>query len=86
LNGPVACWLAFLLARWPASLLARARSSSIVVLASAEIARDAQRLGVGIDDDHGVNAIFVTAAAMVLDRLPGSILAKRRHFERCDLT
>ena len=36
---------------WPAA---------IVVFASAEIARHAQRLRVGVDDDHRVDAIFVT--------------------------
>jgi hypothetical protein len=49
------------------------------VLAAAEITGDAQRLCVGVDDDHGVNAILVTGPAMILDRLAGPILAKRRH-------
>jgi hypothetical protein len=30
------------------------------MLTAAEVARDAQRLRVRIDDDHGVRAIFVT--------------------------
>jgi len=49
------------------------------VLAAAEIARHAQRLRVGIDDDHGVDAIVVAAAAVIVNRLTGSILAGRHH-------
>jgi GNAT superfamily N-acetyltransferase len=49
------------------------------VLAAAEVARDAQRLGMRIDDDHRVDAIFVTAAAVILNGLAGSVLAWRTH-------
>jgi hypothetical protein len=49
------------------------------MLASTEIARDAQRLRVPIDDDHSVNAILVALPAVVLDGLAGAILAWRRH-------
>jgi hypothetical protein len=45
------------------------------VLAAAEVARHPQRLRMGVDDDHGVDAIFVTRAAVVLDGLAGAILA-----------
>ena len=49
------------------------------MLAAAEVARDAQRLSVSIDNDHGVDAIFVTAPAVILDGLAGSVLAWRTH-------
>jgi len=49
------------------------------VIASAEIAGDAQRLSVAVDHDYRVDAIFVTGPAVILDGLAGSILAKRRH-------
>jgi len=49
------------------------------MLASTKIARDAQRLRVAVDDDHGVDAILVTLPAIVLDGLAGAILAGRRH-------
>jgi hypothetical protein len=54
------------------------------VLAAAEIARDAQRLPMTIDDDHGVDAILVTLPAMVFDGLAGSIYTGREH-QRLDL-
>jgi hypothetical protein len=49
------------------------------MLAAAEVARHAQRLRVSIDDDHRVDAIFVTLPAVILDGLPGTVLAWRRH-------
>ena len=49
------------------------------MLAAAEVAGDAQRLRMRIDDDHGVDAIFVTTATMIFNRLTGSILAGRHH-------
>jgi hypothetical protein len=33
----------------------------------------------GVDDDHGVDAILVTLPAIVLNGLAGAILAWRRH-------
>jgi len=45
------------------------------VFATAEIAGDAQRLRVSVDDDHGVDAILFALAAVVFNRLPGAILA-----------
>jgi hypothetical protein len=45
------------------------------VLAAAEVARHSQRLRVGVNDDDGVDAIFVTRAAVILNGLPGAILA-----------
>jgi hypothetical protein len=52
------------------------------VLAAAEIARHAQRLRVRVDDDHGVNAIFVATAAVILNGLAGSVLAGRHRTAR----
>jgi hypothetical protein len=49
------------------------------VFAAAEVACHAQGLRVRVDDDHGVNAIFVAAAAVILNGLAGSVLAGRRH-------
>jgi hypothetical protein len=49
------------------------------VLAPAKIAGHAQRLRVGVDDDHGVDAIFLALAAVVLDGLSCTVLAWRRH-------
>jgi hypothetical protein len=49
------------------------------MFAAAEVARHAQRLCMRIDDDHGVGAIFVAAAAVIFNRLTGSILAGRHH-------
>jgi hypothetical protein len=49
------------------------------VLAAAKVARHPQRLRMAIDDDYGVRAIFVAAAAMILNGLTGSILAEDRH-------
>jgi hypothetical protein len=43
------------------------------VLASAEIAGHAQRLRVGIDDDHRVDAILVTLTAVIFYRLTSAI-------------
>jgi hypothetical protein len=64
-------------ARWPVRLLACSRSTSKIMFASTEVARDAQRLRVCVDDDHGVDAILVTLPAIVLNGLAGSILARR---------
>jgi hypothetical protein len=49
------------------------------VLAAAEITRDAQRLRMAVDDDDGVDAIFVTRPAVVFNGLAGAILAGGRH-------
>jgi hypothetical protein len=49
------------------------------MLTAAVVARHAQRLRVGVDDDHGVRAIFVTLPAVVFNGLAGTILAGRRH-------
>jgi predicted dehydrogenase len=45
------------------------------MLAAAEVARHAYRLRIGIDHDHRVRPVFVTAAAMILDGLPGPVLS-----------
>jgi GNAT superfamily N-acetyltransferase len=58
---------------WPAA---------IIVLAAAEITRHAQRLRLAIDDDHRVDAIFVTGPAMVFNGLAGAVLAGRGHRTR----
>jgi GNAT superfamily N-acetyltransferase len=55
------------------------RPAAIVVFAATEVASDAQRLGVSIDDDHGVDAILVAAPAVVLNGLARSVLARRAH-------
>ena len=52
---------------WPAA---------IIVLAPAEVAGHAQRLGMRVDHDHGMDTIFVTGPAVILDGLAGSILAR----------
>jgi hypothetical protein len=44
------------------------------VLAAAVITRHAQWLRVGVDDNDGVDPIFVALPAMVLDGLSGAIL------------
>jgi len=49
------------------------------MLAAAEIARHAQWLRMGIDDDHRVEAIFVAAATVIFNGLSSSILAGRHH-------
>jgi hypothetical protein len=46
------------------------------MFAPAEVAGHAQRLRVGVDDDHGVDAILVTLPAVIFDRLSGSINAR----------
>jgi len=46
------------------------------VLAPAEIARHPQRLGVGVDDDHGVDAIFVATATVIFHGLAGPVLSR----------
>ena len=55
-----ACWPSFCASRFGGSCRRHAWPASIVVLAAAEIAGHAQRLRVGVDDDHRVDAIFVT--------------------------
>lgn len=52
------------------------------MLTAAEVARNAYRLPITVDDDHGVGTILVTAAAMIFNGLPGSILTRRRHGNR----
>jgi hypothetical protein len=54
--------------------------------AAAEVAGDAQRLRLAINDDDGVDAILVALPAVVFNGLAGSILAKRRHRVTLDLT
>jgi GNAT superfamily N-acetyltransferase len=52
------------------------------VFAAAEVARHAQGLRVCIDDDDRVDAILVTAAAVIFDGLAGAVLARRAHRTR----
>jgi hypothetical protein len=52
------------------------------VFAAAEVTCHAQGLRVRVDDDHGVNAIFVAAAAVIFDRLAGAVLAGRHRTVR----
>jgi hypothetical protein len=43
------------------------------MLTPAVVARDAQRLRVRIDDDDGVNAIFVALPAVIFHGLSGAV-------------
>jgi hypothetical protein len=52
------------------------------VLAATKVARDPQWLRMRIDDDDGVDAIFVARPAVIFHRLAGSILTGRGHRTR----
>jgi hypothetical protein len=52
---------------------------SVIVLASAESTGDANRHGISVHDDDGVHAVGLAGAAVILERLAGSIRAGCRH-------
>jgi GNAT superfamily N-acetyltransferase len=55
------------------------------VLAAAEITRDPKRLRGAVDDDDGVDPVFVARPAVVFHGLSGAVLAGQRHADP-DLT